>query len=115
MTKKEAKETGSRNIGLDVPMPKENCDDHNCPFHGTLLPRGRVFVGRIISAKQPKSTTVEWETRAFLPKYERYEKRRTRVHAHNPPCISAKEGDDVKIAECRPLSKTKNFVIIQKV
>jgi small subunit ribosomal protein S17 len=35
------------------------------------------------------------------------------MHAHNPPCINAKEGDVVKIAECRPLSKTKKFVVIE--
>ncbi len=46
-------------------------------------------------------------------RYERYEKRRTRVAAHNPPCINAKEGDKVVIAECRPLSRTKKFVIIE--
>lgn len=111
--KQEAKQ--EKNIGIDVPMPKETCDDHNCPFHGTLVPRGRTFVGKVVSAKVPKSTTIEWERRLFLPKYERYEKRRSRVHAHNPPCISAKEGDNVLIAETRPLSKTKHFVIIQRL
>lgn len=34
---------------------------------------------------------------------------------HNPDCVNAKEGEVVKIMECRPLSKTKNFVIIQKL
>ncbi|MCK4969892.1 MAG: 30S ribosomal protein S17, partial [Thermoplasmata archaeon] len=33
--------------------------------------------------------------------------------AHNPPCLSAKEGDNVTIAECRPLSKTVNFVVVK--
>ena len=32
---------------------------------------------------------------------------------HNPDCIDAKEGNLVKIMECRPLSKTKNFVIVE--
>ena len=40
---------------------------------------------------------------------------KTRVHAFNPLCINAKEGDTVKIIECRPLSKTKNFVVIEKI
>ena len=53
-----------------------------------------------------------WQIKA---KFERYEKRRTRIKVHNPECINAKEGDIVKISECRPLSKTKNFVIIENL
>ena len=34
---------------------------------------------------------------------------------HNPECINAKDGEIVKVMECRPLSKTKNFVILQKL
>ncbi|MBN1455027.1 MAG: 30S ribosomal protein S17, partial [Methanomicrobia archaeon] len=41
-------------------------------------------------------------------------KRQSKIHAHNPPCINAKVGDIVKIAECRPLSKTKSFVVVEK-
>ena len=51
----------------------------------------------------------------YVPKYERYERRHSRIAAHNPDCINAKVGDKVKIAECRPLSKTKHFVVIEKV
>ncbi len=60
-----------------------------------------------------KTATVEWERRHFLKKYERYEKRRSKVKAHNPICINASEGNIVKIMECKPLSKTKNFVIVE--
>jgi small subunit ribosomal protein S17 len=49
----------------------------------------------------------------FVRKYNRYEKRSSRIHAHNPPCIQAKTGDTVKIAECRPLSKTTSFVVVE--
>ena len=38
----------------------------------------------------------------------------SRITAHNPPCLDAQRGDKVKIAECRPLSKTKNFVVVEK-
>ena len=37
------------------------------------------------------------------------------MKVHNPDCINAKEGDLVGVVECRPLSKTKNFVIIRKL
>ena len=49
----------------------------------------------------------------MVPKYQRYEKRRSKVHAHNPPCITAKIGDIVTIAECRRLSKTKSYVVVK--
>ena len=103
----------TKNIGFGVKSPKKGCQDDNCPFHGTLKCRGREFTGTIISAKMQKTVNVEWEWKHFIRKYERYESRRSRVKAHNPPCINANEGDIVKIIECRPLSKTKNFVVVE--
>lgn len=103
----------AKNIGVQVGKPKRECDDDNCPFHGRLSCRGRVFTGTIISVKMQKTAIVEWERKQFLSKYERYEKRRSRVKAHNPACIGAHDGSIVKIMECKPLSKTKNFVIVE--
>lgn len=77
--------------------------------------RGRTFVGTVTKAKAQKTATVEWERRRPIPKYERYEKRRSRVQAHNPESINAQHGDRVRIAECRPISKTKRFVIVEKL
>ena len=102
-----------RDIGLDVTPPKEECDDPKCPFHGKLSVRGQVFDGVVVSDKMTDTVVVLREFEKKVPKYERYEKRRSKVHAHNPPCIKAKEGDVVKIAECRPLSKTKSFVVVE--
>jgi|TARA_B100001964_G_C14250004_1_gene609428 small subunit ribosomal protein S17 len=102
-----------KNIGIKVTKPADKCKDDNCPFHGKLRCRGRIFTGTIVSVKMQKSAIVEWEYRQFLKKYERYEKRGSRVKVHNPACINASEGDVVKIMECRPLSKTKNFVIVE--
>jgi len=50
----------------------------------------------------------------YIPKYERYEKRTSKYKAHLPPCIEVKEGDEVVIMECRPLSKTKSFVVVER-
>ena len=77
-------------------------------------PRGRTFTGTVVSAKSQKTVTVEWERRRAIQKYERYEKRRTKIRAHNPESINAEEGDVVVIKECRPISKTKHFIIIEK-
>ncbi|MBU1850224.1 MAG: 30S ribosomal protein S17, partial [Nanoarchaeota archaeon] len=63
--------------------------------------------------KMHKTVTVEWERRKYIPKYERYEKRRSKVKAHNPNCIKAQEGDLVVIKEVRPISKSKNFVVME--
>ena len=105
----------SQNIGLQAAKPKNKCDDNNCPFHGSLKCRGKVFTCTVLSSKMQKTVTVGWERRHFLRKYGRYEKRRSIVKAHNPSCINAQDGDIVKIMECRPLSKTKSFVIIEAI
>ena len=41
--------------------------------------------------------------------------RSSRISAHIPDCINAKAGDNVKIMECRPLSKTKKFVVVEVI
>ena len=90
-----------------------NCTDRKCAIHGNVETRGRVFEGIVVSDKMQKTVTIEWPRLNFLPKYERYEKRRSKIHAHNPPCLSAKTGDKVRVAECRPLAKTVTFVVIE--
>jgi small subunit ribosomal protein S17 len=77
--------------------------------------RGRTFTGIVISDKMNKTVTVEWARRKYIPKYERYQKRRTKVKAHNPIEINAEKGDEVIIQETRPLSKTKNFIVLSIV
>ncbi len=79
----------------------------------SLSTRGRTFVGVVISDKMTRTVTVQWEKRKYIPKYERYEKSRTKVKAHNPDEINAQKGDVVKIKETRPLSKTKNFIVTE--
>jgi small subunit ribosomal protein S17 len=105
----------TRNVGIVMEMPKQSCNDVKCPFHGKLSVRGRQFTGIVLSTKMRKTAIIEFDRLQYLKKYERYEKRRTKLKVHNPECINAKEGDSVKLMECRPLSKTKNFVIIQKL
>ena len=106
---------GTRNIGIDAGIPSQSCPDARCPFHGKLSIRGRQFTGTVVSTKMRRTAVIEFNRLNFISKYERYEKRRTRLKAQNPDCISAKDGDLVNIMECKPLSKTKNFVIIHKL
>jgi small subunit ribosomal protein S17 len=110
--KKAEKAKGRQNIGAGVAPPANTCTDRNCPWHGRLPVRGRILSGRVRSAKSHSTAVIEWAYNRFVPKFERYERRNSRVTAHNPPCIKAREGDSVVIAECRPISKTKSFVIV---
>lgn len=112
MAQKTAK---ANNIGLEAAAPKGACVSETCPWHGHLKVRGRVFAGTVVSSKASNTAVVEWNYYNYVPKYERYQRRKTRLSVHSPQCISAKEGDAVTIAECRPLSKTKRFVIIEKI
>jgi small subunit ribosomal protein S17 len=105
-----------RNIGVQVSLPKPAEEyDKKCPFYGDRVVRGRTLVGKVVNAKAKRSAIIEIERRIPMRKYERFEKRKTRIMVHNPDSIAAKENDIVKVMETRKLSKMKNFVIVEKV
>ncbi|MFH0829624.1 MAG: 30S ribosomal protein S17 [Candidatus Aenigmatarchaeota archaeon] len=104
-----------KNIGFSSVRPQETCTDSKCPWHGSLPVRGRMIIGTVMAVRAPMTATVEWNYTRWLPKFERFERRHSHIVAYSPTCIGAKEGDTVKIAECRPLSKTKSFVIIERM
>lgn len=81
----------------------------------TIKTRGRTFTGVVTSDKMSKTVTVRWERRHYIPKYERYEKRKSIVKAHVPEGMELVVGDIVAIKETRPISKTKNFIVIGKI
>ena len=81
----------------------------------SIRTRGRTFTGIVLEARMQSTATVEWPRRKYVQKYERYERKRTRIKVHNPKEIDAKKGDIVKVEECRPISKTKHFIIIEKI
>lgn len=99
---------------MSVKQPDAVCDDSDCPFHGSLSVRDRMMEGVVVSDRMQKSVVVSIEYTRYYPKYERYARMNSRITAHNPPCINAKRGEKVKISECRPLSKTKSFVVVEK-
>ncbi len=72
-----------------------------------------MITGTVVSAKAKKMVVVSREYPRPVPKYKRYMRSRSKVHAYLPGCIDVKEGDEVKIAECKPLSKTISFVVIE--
>src|SRR6478672_11454981 len=74
----------------------------------------RTVVGVVASDKGNKTIKVVANYQTKHPKYGKYLKRRTVLHAHDDT-NDAKEGDTVEIAECRPLSRTKHHRLIRIV
>jgi small subunit ribosomal protein S17 len=103
----------ARDIGLDVRAPKATCEDRHCPFHGRLPLRGQVIEATVVSTGMQRTAVVERTLLHFVPKFERYEKRRRRYLAHAPPCLNVPVGHRVRIAETRPLSKLVSFCIVE--
>lgn len=101
-----------RDVGLGFPIPEKTCDDINCPYHGHLKVRGILLEGTLISKKMDKAGVVLREFLQYDKKYRRYERRRSKISVHIPPCIDVKEGDIVVIGETRPISKTLSFVVV---
>ena len=102
------------NVGLAVRTPGKSCQDPNCPFHGELRVRGRLLTGKAVGISAKNMAVVERESYKYNSKYMRYLKKRSKLHAHLPPCVEIKIGDIVMVAECRPLAKTVSFVVLQK-
>jgi small subunit ribosomal protein S17 len=90
------------------------CKDRLCPTHGDrkLKMRGRTFEGVVVK-KLPGRVTIQFERMMKLPKYERYEKRSTKIHARLTDCMKddANVGDLIQISETRPISKMIHFVV----
>ena len=95
---------------------KINCTDKFCPKHGHTSLRGRTFKGTVIS-KHPKRIAIEFERTLFIKKYERYSKKKTKLHARLPDCMAQdiQIGDYIEIKECRPISKIIHFIVIKKI
>jgi small subunit ribosomal protein S17 len=105
----------SRSIGIDAQPPEKTCEDPNCPWCGSLSVRGRIFEGKVVSTKMNRSVVIRKDYQHLVRKYDRYESRKGLISAHQPQCIDLKVGDSVRAMECRPLSKSKSFVVIEKV
>lgn len=107
-----------RDIGIDVTPPrwdesKGPYTDDNCPFYGSLRVRGQTLTGRVSSSKMNRSAVIVREYTRYVPKYERFEKRTSRYTVHVPQVFGdLKAGQEVTIMECRPISKTKTFVVV---
>ena len=97
---------------LGIIAPQKGCADKKCPFHGDVTVKNEMLKGKVIKKDINRSATIEWFRPYYVPKYERYEIRRSRIRVHNPACINAGVGSEVLVAKTRPLSKTKNHAIM---
>jgi len=110
MERKINKSKNSKNVDRTI------CDDKLCPFHGNLKTRGKIFKGIVIK-KFHRRVVIEFDRYSYIRKYERYLKKKTRLHARLPSCLDndVDVGDYVQIQECRPISKIIHFVVINKI
>ena len=70
------------------------------------------LVGRVVSDKNDKTITVLVETHRKHPLYHKMVKYSKKYRAHDEN-NKAKEGDTVRIASTRPLSKTKRYELVE--
>ena len=74
----------------------------------------RTLTGKVTSNKMDKTITVKIERQVKHPLYGKFIKRSTKVHAHDES-NDCNMGDTVKIAECRPLSKSKSWQLVEVI
>ena len=103
----------TKNIGISVSVPKKECSDKHCPFHGFLSVRGKLFEGKVVSAKAKNTIVLQKESPVYFSKFKRYARSKNTIHAYKPSCIDVEEGDSVLTAECRPVSKSVSFVVVE--
>ena len=76
-----------------------------------VVTRGRIFQG-IVKKKFDTRVVIEFDRTVKVPKYERFMRKKTRLHARIPSGMVIEVGDYVSAQECRPLSKIIHFVVI---
>lgn len=106
-----------RQVGLGIKTPKTAIEgkyiDKKCPFTGNVSIRGRILKGVVHSNKMRRTIVVRRDYLHYIKKYNRFEKRHKNISAHASPCFRITEGDLVTIGQCRPLSKTVRFNVLE--
>lgn len=77
------------------------------------MPR-REFEGLVVSDQRDKTVTVQVERMVMHPVYKKFVKKTAKFSAHDEQ-NQFKIGDTVLIQECKPISKTKTWTVLQKV
>jgi len=74
----------------------------------------RTLQGKVISDKMDKSVTVLLERQVKHPLYKKYIRRSTKLHVHDEK-NECSIGDMIAIRECRPISKTKSWTLVEVI
>ncbi len=72
----------------------------------------RAVIGTVVSNKMDKTITVMIERKIAHPLYKKYIRRSTKVHAHDAE-NTCNEGDKVMVEQCRPVSKSKTWRLVE--
>jgi len=109
----------ARNIGVPgiTPPTAKECNDQSCPFHGNTRIRGKITQGVVVAKNSRKTVIIRQDYVQFIKKYQRYERRNSRMACHLPECLrnEINIGDRVIVGESRKISKTKSFIVLDKV
>ena len=109
----------TKNIGVPgvTPTKATECNDKYCPFHGKTRIRGKILNGVVVSKKSRNTVILRRDYVQFIKKYQRYERRNSRLACHLPECMryEINIGDLVRAGESRKISKTKAFIVLDKL
>jgi len=105
----------TKNIGLPVKEPKKQAvkNESSNPFNGSLTIRGKLFEGVVIDAKAKVTVVIQKESPIYFTKFKRFGRSKNKIHAHVPSNLNVQVGDYVIAAECRPISKSVSFVVVE--
>merc|ERR1711912_28617 len=114
-TRKGARYTKSVGLGFKVPLKAKEGRyiDKKCPFVGDVSIRGKILRGVVHRTFMKNTITIRRDYLHYQKKYRRYEKRHKMISAHCSPAFDPRPGDEVIIGECRPLTKTVRFNVLE--
>ena len=109
-----------KNVGLGFKTPKNAINgkyiDKKCPFTGNVSIRGRIIRAQVATYKMKNSLIIRRNYLHWVQKYQRYMKRHKNFAAHVSPCFDrVRVGDDVVVGQCRPLSKTVRYNVLEHI
>ena len=106
-----------KNVGLGFKTPRAAIDgnfvDKKCPFTGDVSIRGKLRSGIVKSTKMKRTCIIREDYLHYITKYNRYEKRHSNTACHVSPAFILRDGDQVTVGQCRPLSKTVRFNVLR--
>lgn len=109
----------TKSVGLGFKTPQDAKEgvyiDKKCPWTGNVSIRGKLLRGTVVSNKMKRTIVIRRDYLHYITKYNRYEKRHKNVPAHCSPAFKLNIGDSVIVGQCRPLSKTVRFNVLQVV